>query len=285
MIQLRIIPVNIIRASEVGFATLTAAMLPISAQAQPSSRATAPIFRQVNKEILVGSTSIQCTATGLNTCINRTAMRPLTAKEVELLMGANSSTHSSSHPYNSHGSCSAGGCNVTATPPNSDPPPSDPVTSNPPASGGGSPPNQTQQDKDIKCALAYASTTPNPNFKTNFTNLYGWSSKSSTTGLTLEHATTTTDNPPATIPTGGGEWLIDQATTWFDTSQPHTDIYVYAYRNPDDIIGTLAHEWYHQDNDVPGESAATEKANETKAQEAGNAAKAAYDADGGAKCN
>jgi hypothetical protein len=60
---------------------------------------------------------------------------------------------------------------------------------------------------------------------------------------------------------------------------------MYSYRNPDDIVGALAHEWYHQDNDVPGESPATEKANEAKAQAAGDAAKAAYDADNGAKCN
>ena len=228
-----------------------------------------------------------CDTGDLNTCAPRVPMRALSAKEVALIMGANSHTGQTSHgTYNSHGSCSANGCHTTATVP-------PPVTSGPPASslGGGSSgstnvPDPNQQQHLVKCAGVYGHTSPNPKYQTNFTNNYGWSYYAKSTGLPVAHDVTQTDNPPSSTPSGAGdgEWLAVSASTFFQDAPYHTDLYVYAYSTDATTVGVLMHEWYHQNNDVSNESTAQRQTNEQNATAAGKAAEAAYDADNGAQC-
>jgi hypothetical protein len=269
----------------------TFAVVAHDSPAHPPSNASFGKSRLVSSAASTGA-SEACDAADLNTCAPRSPMRALSAKEVAVIMGANSNTLTSHGTYQSHGGCDAGGCHTTATvPPASSNPP---VTSGPPASslGGGSGgannvPDAQQQAHLIKCAEVYGHTSPNPKFgPTNFTNDYGWSFYANSNGLPVVHDTTTDSDPPTYTPSvsGGGEWLAVSASTFFQDAPYHTDLYVYAYSSDATTVGVLAHEWYHQNNDAAGESAAQRQTNEQNATAAGKAAEAAYNADNGAKC-
>lgn len=276
------------RASGYGLAALGVAALATSAQGRPAflSQNSLAGRAAASSGAATASSDERCDSAVLNTCAPRQPMRALSAKEVELLMGANATTNGTT----SHGSCNAQSCHTTATIPPSSPSDNPPITSGPPASslGGGSPgnaPNADQQKHLEKCAQVYGNTSPNPKFQTNFTSDYGWTSDSLSTGLPLVHEVTTTDQSPGAPPAGGGDWLIISASTFYQQAPFHTDLYMYAYTTPATTVGVLAHEWYHQDNDVPGESDAQRQTNEQNATAAGKAAEAAYNADNGAKCS
>lgn len=232
---------------------------------------------------------------GLNACKQHQPMRALTPHEIELVMGSNYMTGGSSQP-SSHGSCGAYSCHVTASPPPSSQPPSSsapppssppPDSAPPPSDGGGGPaaPGIQEQTHLENCAKIYGNILPKSGFQTNFTSDYGWTSDYST-GLPAKHLTTTTDTPPpvSEIPPGGGSWLIIGASTYVDQTPLRTDIYMASYTTVADMVRTLAHEWYHQNHDVAGESDAIKSANESSAQALGVQAEAAYKSDNGAKC-
>jgi hypothetical protein len=142
------------------------------------------------------------------------------------------------------------------------------------------------------CAKIYGTSQPNPKFTTKFTQEYGFQSLSITTGLNLQNAVEPTDNPPATIPAGGGPWRIIGGATNVNgvtsNSVPpyETDLYMYAYpKNSTAVtVGVISHEWYHQQHDMPGETDTQRGDNETAAKAVGAAAQAAYEQDNGAKC-
>jgi hypothetical protein len=286
------LPLSMGRASGYGLAALGIASLATSAQGKPALAAqnSTHDLKPANDVVADASTAAaNCGTEILNTCTPRTPMRALSAKEVELLMGANSSTNGAS----SHGSCNAGGCNVTATlPPPVSIPPTPPSSSGGGGNSGGSggppieTPNSDVQNHLVKCAQVYGHTTSNSKFgNTNFTNDYGWTSNSLATGLPLVHTTTATDQAPATIPEGGSDWKITEASTFYDAPPFHTDLYKEAYTTPAVTVRDLVHEWYHQNNDVPGESDDQRRVNENNATAAGQAAYNAFNADSGAKCS
>lgn len=291
--------------SSVGLTTFA-----LQAVAQPANQNTAPPATSVNPSAWnihapngAGSSAVAVCVAGepVNACKPHKAMRALTPEEVVLVMGANYSTGTQSNPT-SHGSCGPNGCYVTASPPpSSNPgggssfPPSDPPS--PPPGDGGSGggagddgeghyfPDSARQSHLQNCAKDYGTTLPNPAYGSiNYTHDYAWSSKSLSTGVTLQHVVLSTDTPPTQVPAGGGAWLIADATTFFASSPPHTDVYMYTYTSDADIVRAISHEWYHQTHDVAGESTATEAANEVAAANAGANARAAFVADNGAKC-
>jgi hypothetical protein len=279
--------------SSYGFAVVGMTAFAASAQDRPTSlqgNSNLGTAWRLNLKASAGQEGTNCVTTGLNSCAPRTPMRAFTPKEVELLMGANSFTSGTT----SHGSCNPNSCNVTATPPPSvsvsAPEPNPPITSGPPSSlgGGGSsnniPDSRTQLYFE-RCAESYGKTSPNSKFQTNFTSDYGWTSYSLATGLPLVHDVTAADSPPGYVPSGGGAWKIISASTFFQSATYHTDLYVYAYSDPATTVGVLVHEWYHQNNDVPNESDAQRQTNEQNATAAGEAAKNAFNADGGAQCS
>lgn len=264
---------------------------------QVLSQANAGFGRPQLSRTSLDSSGAICNSANLNSCAQREPMRPLSSKEVALIMGANYETGSITQT-GSHGSCSANGCHTTASVPPSVIT-SEPITSSgPPASapgggggggsGGNAYPTPTQQQHFIKCAEVYGQTSPNSKFTTNFTSDYGWSYYSSATGLPVAHETTTTDNAPTQAPSGAGagEWRYVGASTYYQEAPFHTDLYMYAYpaSQPAVTVRTLVHEWYHQNHNVPGESPAQLKIDENNAGTAGQNAYNAYVADNGAKC-
>jgi hypothetical protein len=279
--------VSIRRASGYGLAALGMVSLATSTQGKPASTTGNAISDAQASNSDAADEGAGCDTNALNTCAPRAPMRALSAKEVELLMGANSSTNGAS----SHGSCNDQGCHVTANLPPSTPPSTPPPSSTGGGGdGGGSPsiptPDADQQKHLEKCAQVYGHTTPNAKFgQTNFTDDYGWTSNSVTTGLPLVHTTTATDQAPATIPAGGTDWRITEASTFYDAAPFHTDLYKEAYTTPAVTVRDLVHEWYHQNNDVPGESDAQRQTNENNATAAGQAAYNAFNADNGAQCS
>lgn len=234
----------------------------------------------------------------LNSCKPAAPMRALSADEVKLIRAANSYTD----PTSSWGGCNTYSCHVTANPP-SDPPSSAGPIYNPggggsdPGNGGGGGggdgggysnlhvPDQAEIAHYEKCAKTYGSTAPNPNFQTQYTSLYGFTSYSAYTGAPLDHVTNSTgDDPTKPLPAGGSQWYLIGSSTYYDESPQRTEVYMLAYQSTAEMVKVLAHEWYHQNHDVPGESVAARMANESAAIDAGNNAVAAYNADGGARC-
>lgn len=231
---------------------------------------------------------------GLNSCRPHQPVRALTSQEIDLIMGANYQTDSSSPT--SHGSCNSSSCHVTASPPpssqpsSSAPPPSSPPPDSapPPNEGGGAPltaPSLQEQAHLEACARIYGGLSPKPGFQTNFTSEYGWSSHDST-GLPLKHLTTATETPPpaSEIPPGGSTWLYVGASTYVDQTPLRTDIYMMSYTDDANLVKVLVHEWYHQNYDIAGESSTARYNNEANANAAGVQAENAYTSDGGAKC-
>lgn len=262
--------------------------------ALPQANASFGKSRLASNATSFGGDSV-CDTTTLNTCAPRPPMRALSAKEVALIMGANSETNGlTSHgSYQSHGSCNGAGCHVTATTPPSGGASGPPFTSGPPASslgggGGGADniPNDQQQAHLTKCAQVYGHASPNPKFATNYTSQYGWSFYAKSTDLPVVHDTTSDSSHPSYTPSvqGGGEWLAVAASTFYQNASYHTDLYVFAYSSDATTVGVLVHEWYHQNNDVAGESDAQRQTNEKNATAAGEAAENAYKADNGAQC-
>jgi hypothetical protein len=227
-------------------------------------------------------------------------MRTLSAEELQLIIGANYTTGGQTQTR-THGSCTANGCTVTASPPpqtyfppSSAPPSSAPPPSEPPpdsGSSGGSNnnlqvPSAASQQHLEHCAIVYGGLSPT--LPTIFTTRYGWTAENAE-GVWIAHTSTATDVMPP-LPTGAKDWLYIGATTFLSKAQNQqyglveTDVYMYAYTSDANIVGVLAHEWYHQNHDTPGESLDQYNINAAGADAAGTNAMAAYKADNGAKC-
>ena len=227
-------------------------------------------------------------------------MRALTVSEVLLLVGTNSTSHGG---VASHGSCNSAGCTVSASAPPSLPPSAPPPSSGNPGAGGDggtttpppTPPTKQQQEKDEKCAAAYGNLAGNPSYGgINFTTLWGWSANNAQ-GAIVDHTTTSTSQPPNQAPGNGATtgWHYVSGSTYVDSAPQHTDIYEQAYTLPQYVpayeqqqylVRDIAHEWYHQNYDYPGESDAVRAANENAATTYGNKVKDAYLKDKGSKC-
>jgi hypothetical protein len=213
---------------------------------------------------------------------NGRSARALTPEEVELIYGANSGTEPPTG-----GGCDASGCHTTAwLPP--DPPPPPPLTTGGGSSGNGgsggssggggssgdSAVSQDYKDAAEKCATYYGHLTPV--YTTNFTVKVGWTAVDAA-GVPIKHIVTDSiEDPTEPLPTGAVRWSIADASTFFDDSPPHTDIYGTAYYSFGNVIKVLTHEWYHQHHDVPGESLAQRNQNELDARAAGQAALDAF---------
>lgn len=135
-----------------------------------------------------------------------------------------------------------------------------------------------------RCAEAYGHTLPNPNFKTSYTDNYGWTSDTLTTGYPLLRGVTTSSSPPAQVPAGGSAWKSSRSATYFRQKPYHTNIYMAAYRDTATMVEVLTHEWYHQNNDLRTESDEQRQLNEKNATVAGETARNAFNADNGKQC-